>query len=81
MKKRLVNGIQIGDMTSRGQGDLNLDGITNIQDLLLLQNALIGAGLGTITSAELAGVPEPSTIMLAMLAAVTFAQRRKPRSH
>src|SRR4029078_3348448 len=49
MHQQLVNGIQIGDMVSRGQGDLNLDGITNIQDLLIIQNALSGAGAGTIT--------------------------------
>jgi trimeric autotransporter adhesin len=79
MSRRLVNGIQIADMTSRGQGDLNLDGITNIQDLLLLQNALIGAGIGTITSAELLGVPEPSTAILTILAVTPLALRRKSR--
>ena len=40
MDRRLVNGFQLGDMVSRGQGDLNLDGITNIDDLLVFQNAL-----------------------------------------
>ncbi len=79
MQKRLVNGIQIADLTSRSQGDLNLDGITNIQDLLLLQNALIGAGMGTITSADLFGVPEPSTVILAMLAVTSLARCRRSR--
>ena len=79
MDRRLVNGVQIGDLTSRSQGDLNLDGITNIQDLLLLQNALIGAGMATITAAELAGVPEPSTAILAALALVSLARRRNSR--
>jgi hypothetical protein len=75
LKKRLVNGIQIGDMTSRAQGDLNLDGITNINDLLLLQNSLPGAGLGTITAAELSGVPEPATAALLLLAAMALPRR------
>jgi trimeric autotransporter adhesin len=79
MTRRLVNGIQIADLTSRGQGDLNLDGITNIQDLLLLQNALIGAGIGTITAAELAGVPEPATVMLTILALLPLALRQNSR--
>jgi hypothetical protein len=73
MDRRLVNGLQIGDMTSRGQGDLTLDGITNIHDLLLLQNALVGAGIGTITAADLHGVPEPSSAFLGFLAALVAA--------
>lgn len=72
MDRRLVNGVQIGDLTSRSQGDLNLDGITNIQDLVILQNALVGAGIGTLTAADFAGVPEPSTLGLAVLAAITW---------
>lgn len=73
MDRRLINGIQIGDMVSRGQGDLNLDGITNIHDLLIFQNALSSAGLGAITAAELAAgsVPEPTTAILIVFAAVT----------
>ena len=58
-------------MLSRSQGDLNLDGITNIQDLLLIQNALSGAGVGTITADELRGVPEPATITLLMTMIIT----------
>jgi hypothetical protein len=77
MQKRLVNGIQVGDMTSRGQGDLNLDGITNIQDLLLLQNALIGAGMGPITADELSGVPEPTTALLAVLVTLPLVVARR----
>jgi hypothetical protein len=73
LHKHIVNGVQIGDMASHAQGDLNLDGITNIQDLLLMQNALTGAGLGTITAAELSGVPEPATALLAVLALLPLA--------
>ena len=77
MQKHVVNGVQIGDMASHALGDLNLDGITNIQDLLILQNALSGAGIGTITAAELSGVPEPTTALLAILAVVPLACRRR----
>ena len=62
-------------MVSRSQGDLNLDGITNIQDLLLLQNALSGAGMGTITPDELAGVPEPTTAVLLVLCGLAIPMR------
>ena len=75
MQKHLVNGVQIGDMASHAQGDLNLDGITNIQDLLLMQNALTGAGMGTITAADLSGVPEPSTFVLMLLAMMAMPRR------
>jgi hypothetical protein len=76
MDRRIIGGIQVGDLVSRGQGDLNLDGITNIQDLLVFQNALSGAGMATITAADLQGVPEPSTMLL-MLAALVFLPRRR----
>jgi hypothetical protein len=78
MDRRLVNGVQIGDMTSRGQGDLTLDGITNIQDLLIFQNALSGAGIGALTAADFAGVPEPSTFGLAVLAAAAWFAGFRP---
>ena len=78
LQKRVINGVQIGDMASRAQGDLNLDGITNIQDLLLMQNALTGAGLGTISLSEL-GVPEPATALLALFAALPFPAARRHR--
>jgi hypothetical protein len=80
LDRRLVNGFQLGDLVSRGQGDLNLDGITDIQDLLVFQNALAGAGIGAITPADLQGVPEPSTTLLiaiAWLAMYTIPRRAR----
>ena len=75
LQKHVVNGVQIGDMASHALGDLNLDGITNIQDLLLMQNALTGAGMGTITPSELGGVPEPATVVLLLLATMAMPRR------
>ncbi|MCI0334838.1 MAG: substrate-binding domain-containing protein [Planctomycetes bacterium] len=67
LDRRLVGGIQVGDMVSLGQGDLNFDGITDIRDLIIMQGALAGAGMGAITAAELAGtVPEPSATVLGL---------------
>lgn len=81
LKRQTVNGIQVGDLTSHLQGDLNFDGITNIFDLALLQTALSGAGIGTITVADFHGVPEPSTAILAILAVAVAPAgiRRKAR--
>ncbi len=79
MHKRLVNGIEIGDMTSHAQGDLNLDGITDIQDLVIMQHALTGSGLGAISAAQLTSVPEPSALMLLMCSPCLIALHRSRR--
>lgn len=77
--RHVVNGVQIGDMLSYSQGDLNLDGITDISDLLLMQNALLGAGIGTISASDLAGVPEPTSTLLAMAAVLSMGFGRISR--
>jgi len=86
MDRRLVNGFLVGDLYTRSRGDLNLDGITNIQDLLLMQNALSGAGLAAISASDLAVVPEPTAGMLLILGVagtlLSIERRvvRKPRT-
>jgi hypothetical protein len=63
----LVNNIQVGDLTSLGSGDLNFDGITDLQDLTLLRSAIGGAGSGAgfdLTALNALGVPEPTTFAL-----------------
>ncbi|HEX4415302.1 MAG TPA: LamG-like jellyroll fold domain-containing protein [Lacipirellulaceae bacterium] len=79
MHKHIVDGVQIGDLTSRLAGDFNFDGITDISDLLVLQNALHSAGLGTLTAADFAGVPEPATgaMLLSFINIVALATRRR----
>jgi hypothetical protein len=78
MDQRVVGGFQIGDMTSRLQGDFNFDGITNINDLLVFQNALSSAGIGTLTPADLGIVPEPmSAVLLLVAGAALFPGRRR----
>jgi hypothetical protein len=68
MDKKIINGLQIGDLQTYSQGDINFDGITNIHDLVLMQDALSGAGVSPITANDLSGVPEPAAAALLLLA-------------
>ena len=78
MDRKVINGIQIGDLSTFEQGDLNFDGITNISDLAIMQSALPGAGIGAITGDELLGVPEPATAALLLWALVGTSLCRRP---
>ncbi len=64
---------------SDGQGDLNGDLAVNLIDLLILK-ANLGKTLPTPSVANLAKVPEPTTLSLTALALLTFTYRR-PRRH
>lgn len=79
LDRRVVNNVQVGDLTSYAQGDLNFDGITDIADLARFQQALTGAGVAAITPAELAagGVPEPASAGLLAVALVGFRMMRR----
>ncbi|MDC0935825.1 PEP-CTERM sorting domain-containing protein, partial [Pirellulales bacterium] len=59
----LVNGIQVGDITSIKDGDLNLNGVTDLDDAFLLHEALVAAGAGGLVQFGF-GVPEPASAML-----------------
>jgi hypothetical protein len=84
MDRKVVNGVQIGDLSTFEAGDLNFDGITDIFDLVVMQGALSGAGMGGITAADLFGatVPEPASLVLLFSAvlAVGSAARCRRRS-
>jgi hypothetical protein len=81
LDKKVINGIQIGDLETYEQGDINFDGITNIFDLALMQSALSGAGMGGITEADLlrATVPEPASLVLVLAALGTAGCIRRSR--
>ncbi len=74
-----VNGVRVADVVSHGKGDLNFDGLTDIKDLVIIQNLLPAAGLPLITAAQL-GIPEPATgALLIVAAAVVHNAFRKSR--
>ena len=76
LSENRVNDLLTGDLGTLANGDLNFDGLTDLNDLVRFQQALITAGLPTITGDEL--VPEPGS-GLALIAAGTLLllQRRR----
>ena len=62
----------VGDWLTWDNGDMNHDGVTDLGDLFIMNQALAGVGAGQITAAMLNGsaVPEPSSIALVTLAGV-----------
>lgn len=77
--QRIVGGIRVGDWTSRQQGDLNYDGIVDLKDAFILNDALI-AGTGTgLDFGLLTSVPEPATATLFATLLLAGAMRRGKR--
>ena len=82
-KQQLIDGVQVGDWNSRQEGDLNYDGIVDLQDAFILHESLTAAGAGGFNFALLSGavVPEPSTAALALCTLVaTGAILRRSRA-
>jgi hypothetical protein len=79
MNRKVLDDVQIGDLSTFEQGDLNFDGITNIFDLAIMQAALPGAGLGSITANDLLGVPEPAAATMLLFALFGLSLSRSQR--
>jgi hypothetical protein len=73
-KENIVNGIHIGDWETRQNGDLNLDGKTDIFDAIILRDGLAAAGAGALDLSLFTNprVPEPGTAALAIGALVVL---------
>lgn len=82
-KVRLVNGVQVGDWTSRQDSDLNYDGIVDLKDAYLLHQGLIGAGFTAGLNFSLLGttVPEPTGAVLAAVGMLLGIGRTGCRHH
>jgi hypothetical protein len=84
------NGLGVGTITSWRNGDLNRDGKTDVLDFLQLRSALNGEisaavvaalfGEGGDVLSPSGSVPEPSTGLLALLAAAFLALSARRRS-
>ncbi len=64
-------------LTAWSKGDLNLDRISDIKDAILLNDALVDAGLPGFFASE---VPEPTTLVLTLLALAGFLATGRRRS-
>ena len=78
LSENLVNGVRVGDLASRAQGDLNLDGIVNLADWSILNAADPSAGAAVL--AGISGVPEPGSLALFTILGVALLAMRKRRS-
>lgn len=83
-EKRLTgfaNTVLVGDWQTWAWGDLNLDGAVNLTDAVILDQALMAAGAGSVDFSLLinGGVPEPNSLALAFLGFMAAACYR-PRS-
>jgi hypothetical protein len=67
------NGIVVGGLSLRDQGDLNLDGVVDLRDAVILHNGLLAAGAGTGLDFSLLGVPEPASCWLFAVALAAAA--------
>jgi hypothetical protein len=76
--QKSVGGAVLGDLTTRMKGDFNFDGSVNLSDWEIL-NELAPPGVGSAAWAMIHGVPEPSGVLLALMASAALAMRRARR--
>jgi hypothetical protein len=77
LSQNRVNGVLAGDLTSYADGDLNFDGVTDLGDAVIFNSIMISAGLGGLNFSSLGtAVPEPSTMLLAIGAALFCVRLR-----
>jgi hypothetical protein len=74
LSSKTVNGIRVGDLETRMVGDFNYDGIVDLRDWALLNNA--SPALGAAALAGIRGVPEPAGWLLAITLLVWIGSRR-----
>jgi hypothetical protein len=67
-----------GDYDTWTKGDLDLDGVTDVDDFLLLRSALNGP-IANSALQRILGVPEPSSVFLVMAAAAFIGACRRRR--
>jgi len=81
---KVVNTRVVGDLATRQLGDLDIDGDIDLTDAFTLRQALHGFGSGSLNLSGLAGlgsnVPEPCSLVLAVLGVVALVSGRRRQS-
>jgi hypothetical protein len=77
--RKVVNGVQVGDIDTIEKGDLDFDGIVGLKDVKLLRQALGSAGVSA-AGLNVLGVPEPSVVALAAPLALGLTRLRQRAS-
>jgi hypothetical protein len=77
LSQNVVSGLVVGDLTSRVKGDLNYDGLVNLADWDILNDAHPSAAAAAWSL--IGGVPEPGSVGLASLAALGGLLSRRSR--
>jgi hypothetical protein len=74
-------GPPVGDYVTLGLGDLNLDGVTDVDDWVALRATGVTAGSGGLASLLGPQIPEPASVVLALVTAIgiTIGSRRGRR--
>jgi len=68
----LLNFVRVGDLSTRGMGDLNFDGGVDLRDWSLLNAADPAAGAAALALIQVVGVPEPGAVALLSLGGATL---------
>lgn len=77
---KIVNGVAVGDLSTRMKGDFDIDGDLDLDDAYALHLALVSVGAGGLDFGRLgAGVPEPSSFALVVCAAIAASLGRRRR--
>jgi hypothetical protein len=79
LREQQVDGVTVGDLNSRAFGDLNMNGVVDLDDAFTLHAGLLAAGVGSGLDFSLLGatVPEPSAIILLLGGLTVIACRRR----
>lgn len=79
--RNLVGGVQVGDWTTRQNGDLNYDGVVDLGDAFMLHDGLVASGVAGGLNFELLGtaIPEPAAVVPALVAALACSARGRWR--
>jgi hypothetical protein len=77
-KEKRVNNVRAGDKLTIRDGDLNFDGLTDLADVFVLHTTLLaGTGSGFDFSRLPGGVPEPSTLVMAIIVLAGLTRCRR----